>query len=236
MNNFRMGYECKRHSQMHLQVKSNSIFIFLIGALLLTACAQTPVAASNPSQAGTPTQVVVRILNLDAIYQATPTPLPTLPLSPTNTAPDPTSNASAGNAQIAEIATVSPTPACQNKAEFVRHLTISDNTVLKPGEQVAKIWRIRNVGDCVWTQGYALLFIAGESFGTATQLPFPQLVNPGETLDLRILITAPLLPGLYTGNWVFQTPEGAQFGVGADGSQPLMVKIEVKPPPRDTPS
>lgn len=221
---------------MHLRVRFNGVFIVLISALILTGCAQTPVAASNSSLVDEPTPVVVRILNLDAVYQATATPTPTLPPSPTSTAPDPTSNGSARNTQIADIATVSPTPSCQNKAEFVRHLTISDNTALKPGEQVAKIWQIRNVGDCVWTQGYSLVFIAGESFGTATQIPFPQIVNPGETLDLRVLITAPLLPGLYTGNWVFQTPEGAQFGVGVDGSQPLMVKIEVKPPPRDTPS
>jgi hypothetical protein len=212
------------------------LFLIFIGALLLTACAQTPVSASNPSQANMPTSVVVRILDLDAVYQATPTALPTLSPPPTNTAPSPTSNAVSGSTQITLSAPVSPTPACQNKAEFVRHLTISDNTALKPGEQVAKIWQIRNIGDCVWTQDYSLVFIAGEAFGTATRIPFLQVVNPGETFDLRILITAPLLPGLYTGNWVFQTPEGAQFGVGMDGSQPLMVKIVVKPPPRDTPS
>ena len=221
---------------MQLRIKLNVIFIILTGALFLTACAQTPVAASNPSRANIPTKVVVRILDLDAAYQATPTPLPTLPPPPTNTSLSPTSNAITENPQITDIVSASPTPSCQTKAEFIRHLTISDNTALKPGEQVAKIWQIRNIGDCVWTQDYSLVFIAGESFGAATQIPFPQVVNPGETLDLRVLITAPLMPGFYTGNWVFQTPEGAQFGVGTDGMQPLMVTIEVKPPPRKTPS
>lgn len=183
----------------------------------------------------TPTFVVVRILDLDAIYRVTPTTqlvtptpffTPTLP-SLSRSSPNP--------ATASPLPQPSATRSCINKAEFVRNLTLNENTALKPGEQTKKVWQIRNVGECTWTTAYSLVFSAGESFSAPLQTFFPQVTPPGATLDLSLAIVAPLVPGTYRGEWMLQSAEGQLFGIGPNGDQPLGLVLIVKPPPRPTP-
>ncbi len=65
--------------------------------------------------------------------------------------------------------------------------------------------------------------------------PFPELVAPGETVDLRVNLIAPSEPGTFTGNWVLSEPGGVIFGIGELGEDPLKIVIQVKPAPRATP-
>src|SRR6185295_11416560 len=46
-------------------------------------------------------------------------------------------------------ATASLGDACNNSV-FVADITIPDGSVLKPGEDFTKIWRIQNTGNCRW--------------------------------------------------------------------------------------
>jgi Ig-like domain from next to BRCA1 gene len=199
---------------------------------LLSACAQAapppgvePISGITP---GAPTAVVVRILNLDLGPAATPTgalptptPLPTL-------APPPTRAPQVAKASAATVTV----PACLNSAEFVKNLSIADNTAFDPEEWFAKIWQIKNTGSCAWTTDYALVYASGDSMGSPAKVQLPQNVNPGETIDLRLPLMSPREPRTYTGNWYLQDASGATFGLGPDGTQPLMVTIVVKPLPR----
>jgi hypothetical protein len=205
--------------------------IFLLALLILTACAQVDPSPTQSTEAalppGAPTPVVVRILNLDLPLAAssattvapTPTPLPTL-------APLPTANPVASPSAAASTSTI---PACTNTAEFVKNLTIADNTAFKPSTLFAKIWQIKNTGACIWTTDYALVYASGESMGSPAKINLPHAVQPGETVNLRLSLIAPETPGTYTGSWYLQDASGAVFGLGADGAQPLGLTIVVRP-------
>jgi hypothetical protein len=204
----------------------------LLSLFLLSACAQVePTPGSDPAEALTPvspTPVVVRILNLDLVAAVksqqvlpTSTPLPTL-------APPPTRVVSVSETS-SSTATI---PSCSNSAEFVKNLSITDNTVLKPGQAFAKVWQIKNNGTCAWTTAYSLVYASGDSMGGQAMIPIPQAVNPGETVDLRLSLIAPADPKTYTGNWYLQDASGSIFGLGSDATQPLMVTIIVKPLPK----
>ncbi|MDX1438190.1 MAG: NBR1-Ig-like domain-containing protein, partial [Anaerolineales bacterium] len=49
-----------------------------------------------------------------------------------------------------------PDPDCMPRAAYYGDVTIPDNTVMEPGEQFVKTWRIRNEGTCSWGPGYEI--------------------------------------------------------------------------------
>ncbi len=116
---------------------------------------------------------------------------------------------------------------CSNQAEFVKHLSISYNTAIKPGEYFTKIWQIRNIGTCIWGTAYQLVFIGGEPMQAPESILLPHEVNPQETVDIRVTLVAPQTPAFYENSWMLQDQDGNFFGFGPDHSEPLLVKIEV---------
>jgi hypothetical protein len=207
------------------RIKITFLLFFL---LLLSACAQAEPSPTENAVAslplGEPTPVVVRILNLNLTLAASPTPvLPTPTPLPTLAPP----TAAAESAPASE--TSAATPTCTNAAEFVKNLTIADNTAFKPEQSFAKIWQIKNTGTCVWSTAYSLVYASGESMGSLPSVPLPHDVNPGEQVDLRLNLIAPVTPDTYTGNWYLQDTAGAVFGLGPDSTQPLAITIVVRP-------
>ena len=145
------------------------------------------------------------------------TPEPVIILSPTPL-----------QAAASQDATLQLTPSCTNRAELIKALNILDNAALDAGQSFAKIWRIKNTGTCVWSAGYALAFYSGEQMGGQPSIPLPSVVQPGDTVDLRVDLVAPLNQTSYTGNWVLQDAGGNVFGVGELGNQSISVTILVK--------
>jgi hypothetical protein len=209
--------------------------ICLIFIIAVAACsAPTQSAQLDPNITGSePTRVVVRILNLDlaltALPTLTPVPLPATPVPVFLPSATPVPAAGSQNAALA------PTPSCINQAEFVKHLTINDNTALEAGQSFMKAWRIKNTGTCIWTPDYVLIFYSGDEMGAPHSIALLHPVQPGETIDLQVPMTAPLGASTVTGNWVMQDARGNIFGFGETADRPLEVTIYVKPTPRPTP-
>jgi hypothetical protein len=67
-----------------------------------------------------------------------------------------------------------------------------DNAALDAGQSFAKIWRIKNTGTCVWSTGYTLAFYSGEQMSGQPSIPLVSVVQPGDTIDLRVDLVAPL--------------------------------------------
>lgn len=116
--------------------------------------------------------------------------------------------------------------ACENQAAYVSDVTIPDHTILSPNEVFVKTWRVRNQGTCSWGPGYALTFAAGTQLGGTASVPFPQVVAPGETVDLSVTLTAPATAGSYRSEWQFQDASGNTFG--SLGNYPLYTTIVVQ--------
>jgi len=148
--------------------------------------------------------------------QPTPTPTPTL--FPTSTP------------------TITPTPTkiipC-DAAAFVADVTIPDGTSFSPGTQFTKVWRLKNVGTCTWTNNYSLVFSKGDQMGGPSSVGVslgsaaPGPVAPGQTVDVAVNLVAPALSGSYRGDWILRNSSGKTFGIGANGTMPIWVAINV---------
>jgi Ig-like domain from next to BRCA1 gene len=98
-----------------------------------------------------------------------------------------------------------------------------DATPAQPGAAIGRTWHVRNSGTCTWTTEYALVAVEGDSFGL-DPIPLEASVPPGAEANLQIILTAPSTPGLYSGGWALQAPEGGLLGAG---SRPLRVRVNV---------
>ncbi|MFQ5613538.1 MAG: NBR1-Ig-like domain-containing protein [Anaerolineae bacterium] len=173
-------------------------------ATLIVVAEAGPTYTPTPAATRTPTR----------IPRTTP-----LPPSPTRT-PTTTSTPT-----ITPTPTRTPTPtvvpgSCNDKAQFVAHVTIPPGSQVAPGASFLKTWRVTNSGSCHWNALYKLVFEGGNRMGGQT-LSLPN-VAVGQTVDLSPLrLEAPATAGDYTGIWRLQSPAGVLFG------PPLEVNIRV---------
>jgi hypothetical protein len=101
-------------------------------------------------------------------------------------------------------------PLC-NDSLFVVDVTIPDGTIVAPGTDFVKTWRVRNTGTCGWTTSYAIGFAYGNAMnGIDTKLP--KSVNSGGEVDLSVKMTAPQANGWYGGWWRLRNETGSYFG------------------------
>jgi hypothetical protein len=122
-----------------------------------------------------------------------------------------------------------PAPLC-DAATFVRDVSIADGTTIAAGGDFTKTWRLQNVGTCSWTPAYALVFAGGDRMHGAASIPLPGNVNPGQTVDLSVGLSAPGNNGDYQGYWKLRNGAGTLFGIGAQAQSPFWVRIRVAGP------
>ncbi|MGA9193005.1 MAG: NBR1-Ig-like domain-containing protein [Anaerolineales bacterium] len=199
-----------------------SRFLMLATSGLLAACnlqaAPSPTSAQPATSAASTVQAILTEASRGTVPPefATSTPQPTASPTPQPTVP-------------------SPTPAsCTDKAAFVDDVTIRDNTELDGGESFVKTWRLQNVGTCVWSTAYNLVFIGGTRMGAPSLVPLPTHVNPQGTVDLAVDMIAPSTSGTYQGFWKLTNAKGDYFGIGPAGDQSFWVKIVVPSPDAGT--
>ena len=107
-------------------------------------------------------------------------------------------------------ASASGTQACDD-ALYVSDVTVPDGTVVAPAQSFVKTWAVLNSGSCTWTPSYKLVFLNGEPM-TGNQVPLTATVSSGKTVNLSVNLTAPEIPGNYTGTWRLQNASGTYFG------------------------
>jgi len=178
-------------------------------ALIETAVAQTVIAEQNgDSPAATnPTET------LDIVESETPDPDQPDSPTPTNTS------------------TPTETPLPCNLARFVKDVNIPDGKKFDPDENFTKTWRLKNVGSCAWTSGYDVFFDGGDSMGAPAAVALTSgTVNPGDTVDVSVDLTAPEDAGTYRGNWKLRDPSDVVFGIENSTSGYFWVEIKVVEP------
>lgn len=191
--------------------------LLIIIALFISAC-NLPSSDPEDIQATAAAQTVEALMSAvpptftPGVVPPTLTPIPL----PTNTStPAPTA-----------------TQTCP-QAQFVTDVTISDGTIMTPGQSFTKKWRIRNTGQCAWN-GYSLVFDSGDSMGGPATKPIGA-VNPGQEIDLEVNLTAPNTPGNYRGYWRIVTNANVLVPMlnGHQG-RAFYVDIKVQAPPTNT--
>lgn len=166
---------------------------------------ETPMSLDSAYTAAAAT--VEAQLTSAAQTQAASAPLATntpQPILPTNTA----TLAAATNTPLPQP---SSTQSC-DLAQFVSDVTVPDGTAFNAGDTFTKTWRIKNVGTCSWTPSYALIFASsGNQMNGPASVALTGNVNPGETVDLSVNLTAPGTNGEYTGYWKLRNAAGLSF-------------------------
>ena len=185
-------------------------------ALLATACGS---AQLDESAISTRVALTVQAQNTPETLSTSTSPASTVvpsPLTPLATTALQTATPVAGGA---------PVEFCTASALLVGE-TIPDGTILQPGTTFTKSWQVQNNGTCTWDSNWQLVFSGGALMDGATVYNFPQPAQPGDTVEVPIILRSPAEGGQHTGEWVLKSPWGESFGVG-QYSVPLSVSIVV---------
>jgi hypothetical protein len=109
-------------------------------------------------------------------------------------------------------------------------VNVPDNTVMSPGQEFIKTWKIKNIGTCTWGEGYELVFSysslnGGDSLDGVAQ-PLSAAIGPQQEVEVSVQFTAPDLPGTYFSVWTMQNPKGISFQ--GNDNKALYVQIVVQ--------
>jgi len=119
-------------------------------------------------------------------------------------------------------------PGCTDRATFIKDVTIPDKSKVYTDKMFDKVWRLKNSGTCTWTSSYSVVFIEGDQLEAPKTQNLQQSVAPGETVDIKLKMTAPSSDGPYKGQWKLENAEGLIFGVGSKADQSFWAEIIVK--------
>ena len=146
-----------------------------------------------------------------------PSPAPTISPSPLASLP----LAAATGSSVPQVAPGNSTASASLVGE-----TYPDGTIVQPGTTFTKVWHINNTGTCTWDSSWQLIFYSGDLMDGLTVYNFPQPAQPGQTVEVPVILRAPATTGSYTGEWMLKSPWGQSFGVG-QYSVPISVSIVV---------
>lgn len=206
--------------------------LFSLGVALLLGACNLPAGTPNPAatlQAIYTAQAALTAQAGQGKTVASPTTasnpaFPTLP--PVTRAPTSQAQPTALPPTQRPAPSFTPITYC-NWAAFVDDITVPDGTTISPGTQFVKTWRLKNIGTCSWTTSYELYFLKGDYMGGDAVVHIPAVIDPGETVDISITLTAPTAAGSYRGYWVLKTRNGELFGLGGRASDAFYVDIQV---------
>jgi hypothetical protein len=209
--------------------KINSIVIFTLLLLLLTACNMpTPTSSAAEQTALIDTSVAKTVLAREKTTSQPSQP----PLVATDTPQSqPEDTPSPTDTPIPDTATPTETPIPCNLARFVSDVTIPDGTEFAPGKSFTKTWSLKNIGSCPWTSGYDIIFFGGDAMGAPSSVQITTgIVDTGQNVHVSVNLTAPSLPGTYRGNWQLRDPSDVIFGIENSTSGSFWVEIVVPEP------
>ncbi len=197
---------------MRIRNRLVSILVILTTAVFLTACGGKPAADTNQKMTEIAATVQAQLTQSAASNPtSTPTPEPTATATPSPSTP--TISSVLSSPVVVNVPT-QPASTTDDSALFVADVNFPDGSVVKPGEQFIKTWRLKNTGKTTWTKDFAVLYLEGVLLGSGDQLLFklPAEVKPGELADVSVPFTAPMETGSFGSYWKMYNSSGFVFG------------------------
>jgi len=196
----------------------NSLFVFLLAALLLSSCLPngiplTPAPSATTTAAPTLTATATLPAPTATVEPPTPTPLPT-----------DTETATAMPSATTAPATPATPTAAVNAANCYRASLASDttdpaDTTLAATQKFTKVWRLVNQGSCTWSADFQIVSsFSGYAPGGAGSFRIGISVPPLHFVDITLTLTAPKINGNYGGSYKLASTDGTVFGIGSDGT------------------
>jgi hypothetical protein len=217
-------------------MKVKSTFVILIIALLLAACApSTPGTDTEPTpdvravRTSAASTVVAQFTLTAAAFTVTPAPA-----TQTQASETPEGTATQTTLPVAQVTNAQGTVVvlCDKYSwdPATVDVNVPDNTVMSPGQEFVKTWKIKNIGSCTWGEGYELVFSYSSSPNddvlNGEAQPLTAAIGPQQEAEVSVQFTAPDLPGTYFSVWTMENPSGITF-LGND-NKALYVQVVVQ--------
>lgn len=210
-------------------MKPKLIVLVTILAVLVAACGPSATPAEpTPDIAAVRTSAASTVVSQFTLTAAAFTPTPPHPPADT-TEPEATATATVTVPVVAQVTNAEGTTiALCDKYSWdlaTVDVNVPDNTVMSPGQDFIKTWKVKNIGACTWGAGYGMVFSYGEKM-SGTPQPLPSAVAPGQEVEVSVQFKAPNLAGTYTGYWTLQNAKGIAFQ--GNDNKVLYVQIVVQ--------
>jgi hypothetical protein len=185
----------------------------LIVAMLVVACgpsAATP-AEPTPDVFAVRTSAASTVISQFTLTAAAFTPTPSLP---TDT-PEPEATATATELVLAQVTNAEGTTValCDSLSYNVATIDVNvpDNTTMSPGQDFIKTWKVKNIGNCPWGAGYALVYAGYANRMNGQFIALTEVVQPGQEVEVSVQFKAPTQVGEYVSAWQMANPAGIPF-------------------------
>jgi hypothetical protein len=201
-----------------------TITIFI--TMLVAACGPSATPSEpTPDVAAVRTSAASTVVSQFTLTAAAFTPT----MAPTQDTSTPESTATETTQPVAQVTNADGTTValCDKYSWDLETVDVNvpDDTVMTPGQEFIKTWKIKNIGTCTWGEGYELIFSYGEEMEGVPQ-PLGAAIGPGQEVDVSVQFTAPDLAGSYTSLWTLQNPTGIAFQ--GNDNKVLYVRIVVQ--------
>ncbi len=101
---------------------------------------------------------------------------------------------------------------CTMNFMLISEPTYPAGAIIPRGELFWKEWVIQNIGTCTWTPEWEFVFDSGWQIGN-TRFHMNRTTAPGETLNVRLaMVPDQRDDGNYYSTYVFEAPDGTQYG------------------------
>jgi hypothetical protein len=197
-------------------MKRNFLIITTLIVILIAACgpAETPseptpdVAAVRTSAAST---VVAQFTLTAAVF--TPTPPQATEDQATDESAATTTETQSSVAVLVTNASGTPETPCDllGYDPLTVDVNVPDNTVMAPGQDFIKTWKVTNTGSCPWGAGYVLAYAGYANQMSGQFIALTEVIQPGQEVELSVQFNAPDLAGEYLSAWTMRNPQGVVF-------------------------
>lgn len=205
-------------------MKTKTILSTILITLLLAACgAQVTPSEPTPDVAAVRTSAASTVVSQFTLTAAVFTP--TIPAEPSETPAAETAEApTATQEAVVEATTGTEEGLCDLLSYDVSSIDVNipDNTVMTPGQDFVKTWRVKNNGTCPWGAGYALTFTGTGTKMDGQFIAFTEVIQPGQEVEVSVQFKAPTQAGNYVSTWTMTNPRGVTF------PEAIYVKITVQ--------
>jgi hypothetical protein len=201
-------------------MKSKHIITGLLLTLLLAACGSKATPMPTPDIGAIQTaaaQTVVADILATQNAAAALTPLASPTSEPTQTTEPAVTPTVTVTLTVAVVSTPglfgTPLGLCDDASYDLStvDVTIPDGTVIAPGAEFLKTWKIRNTGSCSWGAGYTVVFGYGEKM-SGLPAALNTTVTPGQEVDVSVQFKAPTKAGEYKSWWRMANARSSAFG------------------------
>ncbi|MBE0670386.1 MAG: hypothetical protein IH588_07345 [Anaerolineales bacterium] len=168
---------------------------------MITPATMTPLATATPLPSFTPypTGTPLPLLSPTFIFYTATFGVPTSSF-PTVTGTLPTATINSG----------ALASGCNNLA-FIRDVNLPSGTVVGKNEEIAKTWKVQNIGTCEWKFQYRLTFLSGDDLRASGDYIRKQ-VAVWDWSEVSVSFTSPSKPGTYTSYFRMVDGDGKMFG------------------------